>query len=188
MRCVCGGPLGCFVTWHRSQDTWLLLSSHLYTHVTTPSPPLPSPLSLPSPPLPSSLSLPSPLNTDITNGQLRDYQIRGLNWMISLYDHGINGILADEMVSLLFSLSLFVCVCVCAYARVCVCGRVCPSCEDIYISIHAYVWVWSFVCVCVLLCVYACVRCVCVYAYFNVPIWRYVLYVCKWLHPSTLHW
>lgn len=33
----------------------------------------------------------------IKNGELRDYQIRGLNWMISLYEHGINGILADEM-------------------------------------------------------------------------------------------
>lgn len=30
---------------------------------------------------------------------MRDYQIRGLNWMISLYENGINGILADEMVS-----------------------------------------------------------------------------------------
>ncbi|KAL5459816.1 hypothetical protein EMCRGX_G033193 [Ephydatia muelleri] len=28
---------------------------------------------------------------------MRDYQIRGLNWMISLYENGINGILADEM-------------------------------------------------------------------------------------------
>ncbi|XP_071036035.1 chromatin-remodeling complex ATPase chain Iswi isoform X4 [Parasteatoda tepidariorum] len=33
----------------------------------------------------------------IANGELRDYQVRGLNWMISLYEHGINGILADEM-------------------------------------------------------------------------------------------
>lgn len=33
----------------------------------------------------------------IKNGQMRDYQIRGLNWMISLYQSGINGILADEM-------------------------------------------------------------------------------------------
>ncbi|XP_052828278.1 SWI/SNF-related matrix-associated actin-dependent regulator of chromatin subfamily A member 5 isoform X3 [Octopus bimaculoides] len=33
----------------------------------------------------------------VHNGELRDYQIRGLNWMISLYEHGINGILADEM-------------------------------------------------------------------------------------------
>lgn len=33
----------------------------------------------------------------IKNGQLRDYQVRGLNWMISLYENGINGILADEM-------------------------------------------------------------------------------------------
>lgn len=30
-------------------------------------------------------------------GEMRDYQIRGLNWMISLYENGINGILADEM-------------------------------------------------------------------------------------------
>jgi SWI/SNF-related matrix-associated actin-dependent regulator of chromatin subfamily A member 5 len=28
---------------------------------------------------------------------MRDYQVRGLNWMISLYQSGINGILADEM-------------------------------------------------------------------------------------------
>ena len=36
---------------------------------------------------------------DIKNGELRDYQVRGLNWMISLYENGINGILADEMVN-----------------------------------------------------------------------------------------
>ena len=29
---------------------------------------------------------------------MRDYQVQGLNWMISLYHNGINGILADEMV------------------------------------------------------------------------------------------
>jgi SWI/SNF-related matrix-associated actin-dependent regulator of chromatin subfamily A member 5 len=28
---------------------------------------------------------------------MRDYQVRGLNWMINLYENGINGILADEM-------------------------------------------------------------------------------------------
>lgn len=33
----------------------------------------------------------------IKNGEMRDYQVRGLNWMISLYENGINGILADEM-------------------------------------------------------------------------------------------
>ncbi|KAL4630809.1 putative global transcription activator SNF2L1 [Arapaima gigas] len=33
----------------------------------------------------------------VKNGALRDYQIRGLNWLISLYENGINGILADEM-------------------------------------------------------------------------------------------
>ncbi|KAK5643876.1 hypothetical protein RI129_007721 [Pyrocoelia pectoralis] len=33
----------------------------------------------------------------IINGEMRDYQVGGLNWMISLYEHGMNGILADEM-------------------------------------------------------------------------------------------
>lgn len=33
----------------------------------------------------------------IKGGQMRDYQIRGLNWMISLYENNINGVLADEM-------------------------------------------------------------------------------------------
>ncbi|KAK6173102.1 hypothetical protein SNE40_016626 [Patella caerulea] len=33
----------------------------------------------------------------IKSGEMRDYQVRGLNWMISLYENGINGILADEM-------------------------------------------------------------------------------------------
>lgn len=32
---------------------------------------------------------------------MRDYQVRGLNWLISLYENGINGILADEMVGTL---------------------------------------------------------------------------------------
>lgn len=33
----------------------------------------------------------------VTGGTMRDYQVHGLNWMISLFEHGINGILADEM-------------------------------------------------------------------------------------------
>lgn len=40
----------------------------------------------------------------IKNGEMRDYQIRGLNWMISLYENGINGILADEMVNNSFAM------------------------------------------------------------------------------------
>ena len=48
----------------------------------------------------------APLNTEtvfsespkyVTGGTLRDYQVQGLNWMVSLFEHGINGILADEM-------------------------------------------------------------------------------------------
>ncbi|GAX78211.1 hypothetical protein CEUSTIGMA_g5653.t1 [Chlamydomonas eustigma] len=33
----------------------------------------------------------------ITGTTLREYQLQGLNWLIHLYDNGINGILADEM-------------------------------------------------------------------------------------------
>lgn len=33
----------------------------------------------------------------IVGGQMRGYQIDGLNWMIQLYENGVNGILADEM-------------------------------------------------------------------------------------------
>jgi hypothetical protein len=35
----------------------------------------------------------------LKGGELRDYQLTSLNWLISLYETGINGILADEMVS-----------------------------------------------------------------------------------------
>jgi SWI/SNF-related matrix-associated actin-dependent regulator of chromatin subfamily A member 5 len=38
------------------------------------------------------------LKKDVTGGTMRDYQIQGLNWLISLFENGINGILADEMV------------------------------------------------------------------------------------------
>lgn len=34
-------------------------------------------------------------------GKMRDYQLAGLNWLIRLYENGINGILADEMVCIL---------------------------------------------------------------------------------------
>lgn len=34
----------------------------------------------------------------VINGTMRAYQIQGLNWMVSLYHNGLNGILADEMV------------------------------------------------------------------------------------------
>jgi SWI/SNF-related matrix-associated actin-dependent regulator of chromatin subfamily A member 5 len=36
----------------------------------------------------------------LTGGTLREYQLQGLNWLIHLYDNGINGILADEMVGM----------------------------------------------------------------------------------------
>ena len=34
----------------------------------------------------------------LIGGQLKDYQIKGLQWMVSLYNNRLNGILADEMV------------------------------------------------------------------------------------------
>lgn len=34
----------------------------------------------------------------ITGGKMRPYQVDGLNWLINLYEHDVNGILADEMV------------------------------------------------------------------------------------------
>ncbi|KAL3133545.1 hypothetical protein ABBQ38_007396 [Trebouxia sp. C0009 RCD-2024] len=33
----------------------------------------------------------------LQGGQLRDYQMKGLRWMVALYDNKLNGILADEM-------------------------------------------------------------------------------------------
>eukprot|EP00276_Gloeochaete_wittrockiana_P007482 CAMPEP_0184664646 /NCGR_PEP_ID=MMETSP0308-20130426/53797_1 /TAXON_ID=38269 /ORGANISM="Gloeochaete witrockiana, Strain SAG 46.84" /LENGTH=1546 /DNA_ID=CAMNT_0027108181 /DNA_START=71 /DNA_END=4711 /DNA_ORIENTATION=+ len=33
----------------------------------------------------------------LVGGQLRKYQLDGLNWMVSVYERGMNGILADEM-------------------------------------------------------------------------------------------
>ena len=34
----------------------------------------------------------------LLNATLKDYQLKGLNWLANLYEQGINGILADEMV------------------------------------------------------------------------------------------
>jgi DNA helicase INO80 len=34
---------------------------------------------------------------DMFNGELKNYQLKGMNWLMNLYDQGINGILADEM-------------------------------------------------------------------------------------------
>jgi hypothetical protein len=36
----------------------------------------------------------------LKGGQLRSYQLEGLQWLVSLYNNQLNGILADEMVSL----------------------------------------------------------------------------------------
>jgi len=33
----------------------------------------------------------------VKNGEMRDYQVSGLNWLVSLHENGISGILADEM-------------------------------------------------------------------------------------------
>ena len=36
--------------------------------------------------------------TLLVGGTLKDYQLKGLQWMVSLYNNRLNGILADEMV------------------------------------------------------------------------------------------
>jgi ATP-dependent helicase STH1/SNF2 len=36
----------------------------------------------------------------LVGGTLKDYQVKGLQWMVSLYNNRLNGILADEMVML----------------------------------------------------------------------------------------
>ena len=33
----------------------------------------------------------------MTGGQLKSYQIKGVKWLISLWQNGLNGILADQM-------------------------------------------------------------------------------------------
>lgn len=33
----------------------------------------------------------------LEGGELRNYQMEGLNWLYKLYQAGLNGILADEM-------------------------------------------------------------------------------------------
>lgn len=33
----------------------------------------------------------------LTGGKLKSYQIKGVKWMISLWQNGLNGILADQM-------------------------------------------------------------------------------------------
>lgn len=43
----------------------------------------------------------------IKEGEMRDYQVRGLNWMISLHENGINGILADEVSQLHYLVQFF---------------------------------------------------------------------------------
>ena len=40
----------------------------------------------------------------LTGGSLKDYQVKGLQWMISLYNNRLNGILADEMVGIVLRL------------------------------------------------------------------------------------
>ncbi|KAJ4944066.1 hypothetical protein JOQ06_012613 [Pogonophryne albipinna] len=36
-------------------------------------------------------------STFLINGQLKQYQVKGLEWLVSLYNNNLNGILADEM-------------------------------------------------------------------------------------------
>ena len=38
---------------------------------------------------------------DVSSPALRDYQLDGYQWLVSLYENGLNGILADEMGALI---------------------------------------------------------------------------------------
>ena len=47
---------------------------------------------------PTSLSGPLTISQpQMLMAQLKEYQLKGLNWLATLYEQGINGILADEM-------------------------------------------------------------------------------------------
>lgn len=46
----------------------------------------------------------------VTGGELRSYQLKGVRWLVSLYQNGLNGILADQMG---LGKTVQVCVCVC---------------------------------------------------------------------------
>jgi len=56
---------------------------------------LPSTSPAPAQPLPLSRKLSQPAL--LTGGRLKSYQRQGLNWLIALFENGMNGILADEM-------------------------------------------------------------------------------------------
>lgn len=71
---------------------------------------------------------------DIQNTELQDHQITGMNWLISLYHKGINGILADQMVGAFLSesrvtcstdslLCCWACCCVSSFFHFCQCGE-----------------------------------------------------------------
>ncbi|KAL8942084.1 MAG: hypothetical protein Q9216_001850 [Gyalolechia sp. 2 TL-2023] len=46
---------------------------------------------------PTSMSEISITQPKMLTAQLKEYQLKGLNWLVNLYEQGINGILADEM-------------------------------------------------------------------------------------------
>lgn len=58
-------------------------------------------------------------------GEMRDYQLRGVRWLISLYQNGLNGILADQM-GLGKTVSILPCLSPTMYCRTVCCG-VCKS-------------------------------------------------------------
>jgi chromatin-remodeling ATPase INO80 len=46
---------------------------------------------------PTSLGDVQVTQPEMLQAQLKEYQLKGLNWLVNLYEQGINGILADEM-------------------------------------------------------------------------------------------
>lgn len=43
------------------------------------------------------LSMPSQELVPLIHGEMRTYQLMGVKWLISLWNNGLNGILADQM-------------------------------------------------------------------------------------------
>lgn len=82
---------------------------HLHSSNRLPSlsvlPPVPSPRLTQHSIASSHRLLPHRLEVDLLifslcslqGGTLKDYQLRGVKWLLTLYQHGVNGILADEM-------------------------------------------------------------------------------------------
>jgi hypothetical protein len=91
---------------------------------------------------------PSLLSPNLT---LKDYQWEGVAWLGVLRQHGVGGILADEMVRRCPAhMQVLVCLCTCAPVPV-------PYMRHVYVPVpYSSLYAYACVCVCVCVCVCAC--------------------------------